>query len=184
MFKWLKKLIGERKRIDIETLNHEDELHDKDYLENFTGEKNGTIFENANCHIKFFYRGFTPSGHHIIYGKNTIFKNGKVVSGDYHCQEWSGGEFNGDTLRCRFFKGGVFNGKHLICEQITGGSVKSGTVECSSWSDAEFEGEVLSCANWRSGKFSGNIFHGKWRGGKWNGKLFRGIDLSGSGLEK
>ena len=183
MFRWLKKIIGESHPIGREAFNREDELRDKDYLGNYTGEKNGTVFENANCHVKFFYHGITSSGHHIICGKNTIFKSGKVISGNYRCQTWEGGEFCGDTLQCRFFEGGIFRGKHLVCEQFLGGEFLSGVAECNSWENAEFKGDVLVCQNWRSGIFSGNVFHGTWRGGVWKGKHFTGIDLSGSGLE-
>ena len=80
MFKWFKNLVSKSNPVDWNAFNHEDEVHDKDYLENFTGEKNGAEFENANCHVKFFYKGITSTGHRIICGKNTIFQSGKIGS--------------------------------------------------------------------------------------------------------
>lgn len=182
--KLLKKIIGETHPLDWEAFNREDELLDKDYLGDFTGEKNGAVFESAQCHIEFGYGYGPPPRYRVIHGKRRIFQSGKVVSGSYRCEEWAGGEFCGDTLKCQFFTGGVFRGKHLVCSQFLGGEFLSGIAECGSWKNAEFKGDVLVCKNWRSGTFSGNVFHGKWHGGVWNGKLFKGIDLSGSGLEK
>ena len=184
MFRWFKKMIGNKSRpVDWEAFNREDERNDKDYLCDFSGERNGTSFEDANCHVKFFYGNGPAPRYRTIRGKNTIFQSGKIVSGDYKCDVWDNGEFCGDTLKCRFFNGGTFSGKHLICEQVTGGVCNAGMVECGSWNNAEFAGDVLVVHNWISGIFSGNVFHGKWRGGEWCGKKFKGIDLSGQGLE-
>lgn len=183
MFGWFKNLIAPNKVLGHDEFVSLVELRDKDYLKHFTGDKNGVLFEDANCHVEVVCDSGPHLGAWRIRGKFSVFQSGKVISGNYSCHTWEGGEFSGDMLKCRFFSGGVFNGKHLICEQVSGGICKSGTVECSSWCDAEFDGEVLACTNWKSGKFAGNIFHGKWRGGTWEGKLFKGIDLSGSGLE-
>lgn len=144
----------------------------------YTGEKNGACLENASYEV-IKYKGGVAGGETVV-----VFNDGSIVSGDYKCREWKGGEFKGGTLVCSTFSGGSFLGKRLVCDYFTGGCCKSGFAEVGVWMNGEFEGRVLVADEWKNGVFNGVEFHGKWRGGKWVGGKFHGIDLADGSLNR
>ena len=102
----------------------------------FTGERDGTVFKNASYSIHYmFCCGFG--------GREVIWHNGIITSGDFTCDKWENGTFEGNVLSCGSWEKGIFSGHKLKCTQWLGGTFKGDLLESNSWSGGVFDGKPM-----------------------------------------